>query len=138
MFGQFADDPLWVPPPGVPDGAVVLGAVDGAGLAAETAATPPPTRSSAEMAPVRTIRRKPIDRDSTAGVSAGVDVAGGAGARCAGTSGWKAWSICDSFHRVRDARRLITANASWDGSLESSLVGSVAASRERRMRAARP
>jgi hypothetical protein len=98
MFGQFADDPLWGPaPPGVPDGAVVPGAVDGAGLAAETAATPPPTRSSAEMAPVRTTRRRPVDRGSTAGVTAGAGVAGGAG-ECAGTSGWKAWSICDSFH----------------------------------------
>jgi hypothetical protein len=113
MFGQFADDPWWVPPPGVPDGAVVPGAVDGAGLAAETAATPPPTRSSAEMAPVRTTRRKPVDRDSTAVVSAGGGVTGGAG-ECAGTSGWKAWSICDSFHRV-GMRRLITANASSGG-----------------------
>jgi hypothetical protein len=99
MFGQFAVDPLWVPPPGVPDGAVVPGAVDGAGLAAETAATPPPTRSSAEMAPVRTTRRKPVERGSTAEVSAGGGAAGGAGV-CAGTSGWNAWSIFESFHRV--------------------------------------
>jgi hypothetical protein len=63
--------------------------VDGAGLAAETAATPPPTRSSAEMAPVRTTRRMPVDRDPTTEVSVGVDATGGAGA-CAGTSGWNA------------------------------------------------
>src|SRR5436189_3225499 len=99
MFGQFTDDPLWVPP-GARDGAVVVpGAVDGAGLAAETAATPPPTRSSAEMAPVRRTRRRPVDLGSIVGMSTGGDVAGGAGV-CAGTSGWKASSMFDSFHRV--------------------------------------
>jgi hypothetical protein len=77
MFGQFAVDPPW----GAPLGAVVPGAVDGAGLAAETAATPPPTRSSAEMAPVRTTRRRPFGLGST--------VAGTAGGGCAGSSGWK-------------------------------------------------
>jgi hypothetical protein len=103
MFGQFADDPLWVPP-GVPDGAVVLGAVDGAGLAAETAATPPPTSSSAEIAPVRTIRRRPVDLGSPAEVSTGGAVAGGADV-CAGTKGWKAWSIFHSFRHVGCAAR---------------------------------
>jgi hypothetical protein len=34
-------------------------------------------------------------------------------------------------------RRLITANASLDGSLESNLIRSVAATRERHMRASR-
>ena len=52
MFGQFAVEPACLggvvedPPL---DGAVVLGAEDGSGLAAETAAAAPPTRSSAEM-----------------------------------------------------------------------------------------
>ena len=58
MFGQFAVEPecvRGVPVP--PDGAVVLGADDGSGLAAETAATPPPTRSSAEIAAVRTVAK---------------------------------------------------------------------------------
>ncbi len=58
MFGQLT--PEWVrgvPVPPVPgvvvppfDGAVVLGADEGDGLAAETAATPPPTRRRPEIA----------------------------------------------------------------------------------------
>src|SRR3954454_3219843 len=42
-----------------PTGAVVLGAVDGSGLAADTIAAAPPTRSSAESAAVTTVRRMP-------------------------------------------------------------------------------
>ena len=62
MFGQLALDPVWVL--GIvevpPDGAVVPGDVDGAGLAAETAATPPPTRSRPEITAVMTARRMPL------------------------------------------------------------------------------
>jgi hypothetical protein len=85
MFGQFAPDPecvCGVPDP--PDGAVVLGADEGAGLAAETAATPPPTSSSAEMAAVRTVRRRPLVVLVATG-SAGASTGGVVGA---GTSGW--------------------------------------------------
>ena len=65
MFGQSAVEPVCcrgageVPEP--PDGAVVLGAEDGSGLAAETAAAAPPTRSSAESAAVMTVRRMPLE-----------------------------------------------------------------------------
>jgi hypothetical protein len=82
MFGQFGLEPVCgAAPPGLPEGAVAPGAVDGAGLAAETTATAPPTRSSAEMAPVRTMRRRPIGRDPTA--------AGSTDGGVAGTIGWK-------------------------------------------------
>ena len=53
----------------------------------------------AEMAPVRRTRRRPVDLGSIVGISTDGGVAGGAGV-CAGTSGWKAWSMFDSFHRV--------------------------------------
>jgi hypothetical protein len=63
MFGQLTLEPVWVlgvvedPPL---DGAVVPGDVDGAGLAAETAATPPPTRSRPEITAVMSARRMPL------------------------------------------------------------------------------
>jgi hypothetical protein len=74
MFGQFAVDPCaggvdWVD-----------GADDGAGLAAETTATPPPTSSNAEMAAVNTVRRTPVFLVSVGGAS----TVGGP----AGTRGW--------------------------------------------------
>jgi hypothetical protein len=85
MFGQFALEPVCVrgvPVP--PDGVVVLGADDGAGLAAETAATPPPTSRSPETTAVRTARRMPFGRppdlDSV--------VAGSTSGGCAGSTGW--------------------------------------------------
>jgi hypothetical protein len=85
MFGQFAVEPpvcfggvVDVPPF---DGAVVLGADEGSGLAAETAAAAPPTRSSAEMPAVMTARRRPPVR-----VRAG-STAGGGG--WTGSTGWK-------------------------------------------------
>ena len=75
MFGQFAVEPpvcfggvVDVPPF---DGAVVLGADDGSGLAAETAATPPPTRSKPEMTAVMTARRMPPVRGATGSVGGG-------------------------------------------------------------------
>lgn len=86
MFGQFT--PLAPVPwfgrvdgvvvPGF-DGTVVLGADDapGAGLAAETTATAPPTRSSAESAAVRTVRLTP-----------GLVVCGAAGSGGAIGAGW--------------------------------------------------
>jgi hypothetical protein len=86
MFGQFTLEPvcvLGVPVP--PEGVVVLGADDGAGLAAETAATPPPTRSSPETTAVRTARRRPLGLVST--------VAGSTGEGCAGSSGWYVHSM---------------------------------------------
>jgi hypothetical protein len=86
MFGQSAVEPpvcfggvVDVPPF---DGAVVLGADDGSGLAAETAAAAPPTRSSAEMPAVMTARRMPPVRVTCAG-----SMAGGGG--CAGSTGLK-------------------------------------------------
>ena len=85
MFGQFTVEPpvcfggvVDVPPL---DGVVVLGAAEGSGLAAETAAAAPPTRSSAEMAAVMTVRRMPLVRVTTG------STAGGWG--CAGSTGWK-------------------------------------------------
>lgn len=97
-FGQPAPDPCWrgagwvLVPPGAPDGAVVLGAVvlgaaDGSGLAADTTATAPPTSSSAESAAVMTARRmpEPVEWEGSAiGSVAGVGTAAGAGA---GTTG---------------------------------------------------
>ena len=79
MFGQFADEPVWsrgvvVPPL---DGLVVVlgaGEADGSGLAAETTATPPPTRSDAASAAVSTVRRTPFGFVSTGVVSAGAGV----------------------------------------------------------------
>ncbi len=72
MFGQLALEPVWVRGVVVPplDGAVVLGADDGAGLAADTAATPPPTRSRPETAAVRMARRQPL-RVATGSASTG-------------------------------------------------------------------
>jgi hypothetical protein len=86
MFGQFTLDPVCVrgvPVP--PEGGVVLGADDGAGLAAETAATPPPTRSSPETIAVRTARRRPFGFDP--------GVAGCTTGGCAGSSGWYVHSM---------------------------------------------
>jgi hypothetical protein len=90
MFGQLAVEPECcrgageVPEP--PDGAVVLGADDGSGLAAETAAAAPPTRSSAESAAVMTARRIPLEpfEVGAAGSIAGGAISAGLGA---GTSG---------------------------------------------------
>jgi hypothetical protein len=85
MFGQFTPEPepCWrgagaVPEP--PDGAVVLGADDGSGLAAETTAAAPPMRSSAESAAVRTVRRMPLEPFE-------VDAAGSVGAKTTSTGG---------------------------------------------------
>lgn len=92
MFGQFTPFAAWfgrvdgfVVPPF--DGFVVPGAVDepGAGLAAETAATPPPTRSKTESAAVMAARLRPEPFDSGATGSAGVS---GAGAACASGACW--------------------------------------------------
>ena len=84
MFGQFAVEPeCGIPVP--PDGAVVLGADDGAGLAADTAATPPPTSSRAETAAVRTVRRRPPGLVSV--------VVGATGGAWDGSSGWKVDSM---------------------------------------------
>jgi len=84
MFGQFAVDPpacsggVVDDPP--LDGAVVLGAADGSGLAADTAAAAPPTRSRAEMPAVITARRIPPVRCGSTGSTAG-------GGGCAGSTG---------------------------------------------------
>jgi hypothetical protein len=81
MFGQFTLDPECVRGvPAPPEGAVVLGADEGAGLAAETAATPPPTSSNPETTAVRTARRRPAGFDCAVAASR----SGG----CAGSSGW--------------------------------------------------
>jgi hypothetical protein len=106
MFGQFTLEPVCgVPVP--PDGAVVLGADDGAGLAAETAATPPPTSSRAETAAVRTVRRRPLGRASDVAGATG----GAAGGACAGTSGWKDVSMRSPCMTGVDRAALITAYA---------------------------
>ena len=90
LFGQSPVVPECVRgAPVPPDGAVVLGADDGAGLAAETTATPPPTRSSAETAAVRTARRTPLVLVTTGSASTEA-VGAGAGA---GTSGWNIESM---------------------------------------------
>jgi len=84
MFGQFAVEPVCfggvvdVPPL---DGVVVLGADEGSGLAAETAAAAPPTRSRPEITAVITARRTPPVRGATG------SAAGGGGP--AGSTGWK-------------------------------------------------
>lgn len=96
MFGQFAlswfgrVDGVVVPPP---DGAVTLGAAEGSGLAAETTATAPPTRSIAETAAVRTVRLRPRVRpvvrgaDGSAEAEGPGEVAGGAGVSGSGIAG---------------------------------------------------
>ena len=84
MFGQFAVDPpacfggVVDDPP--LDGAVVLGAADGSGLAADTAAAAPPTSSRPEMPAVITARRIPLVRCGSTGSTAG-------GGGCAGSTG---------------------------------------------------
>jgi len=71
-----------------PDGAVVLGAVDGSGLAADTTAAAPPTRSSADNAAVITARRMPELLDTVAlGVVGSVAATGTATGTGAGTTG---------------------------------------------------
>jgi hypothetical protein len=79
MFGQSALEPEpWLRGGVVvvPSDGVVLGAgeADGSGLAAETTATPPPTRSNAASAAVSTVRRTPFGFVPTSVVSAGAGV----------------------------------------------------------------
>jgi hypothetical protein len=60
------------------DGAVAPGAVDGAGLAAETMATPPPTRRRPEIIAATTARRTPLVSATGCGLTAGSGaIAGG-------------------------------------------------------------
>ncbi|MFL5651826.1 MAG: hypothetical protein ACJ77V_07135 [Chloroflexota bacterium] len=80
--------------PGMPelpepsDGAVVLGAVVGSGLAADTTAAAPPTRSSADSAAVMTARRGPEPVDEVGLDDAGsIAASGTATGTGAGTTG---------------------------------------------------
>jgi hypothetical protein len=107
LFGQSARVPVpfwrgvWVPDPSDPaepsDGAVVLGDVDGSGLAADTTAAAPPTSRSPEIAAVRIARRTPelVERGSGA-VEPTVGGAPAAGLG-AGTTGGVVHSIRVSF-----------------------------------------
>ena len=142
MFGQSAvePEPCWrgaarrSPEP--PDGAVVLGAADGSGLAAETAAAAPPTRSSADSAAVMTVRRMPEPLEvGAAGSIAGVGTSAGAWCRDERRGGpfhgvsllWVAWSGCLGHCMRTSLERLPGTNPDPD-------AGSA---RERGMRAPR-
>jgi hypothetical protein len=97
LFGQSARVPVPVPlvrggwvvePPEPSDGVVVvLGDADGSGLAADTSAAAPPTRSSADSAAVRTVRRRPelvgVEVAAIGSIAGGGTVAGAG----AGTTG---------------------------------------------------
>jgi hypothetical protein len=104
MFGQFA----LLPPAGwfgrvdgvvVVPGFVVLGADEapGSGLAAETTAAAPPTRSSADSAAVSTVRLSPEPFVCGAAGSGGARGAGWTGVRGAGSAGWSCHSNVTSY-----------------------------------------
>jgi hypothetical protein len=106
MFGQLA----LLPPAGwfgrvdgvvVVPGVVVLGADEapGSGLAAETTAAAPPTRSSAESAAVSTVRLSPEPFVCGAAGSGGAIGAGWTGVRGAGSAGWSCHSNVTSWVR---------------------------------------
>jgi hypothetical protein len=116
MFGQFAlFVPLWqgrvdgaaVEPPLEPPLVVGAGELDGSGLAAETTAAAPPTRSNPDSIAVATIRLRPgpVERVSTGSGVAGpagsvIDAFGvigatGGGVRGAGNAGWSCHSTID-------------------------------------------
>jgi hypothetical protein len=104
MFGQLTV----LPPAGwfgrvdgivVVPGVVVLGADEapGSGLAAETTAAAPPTRSSAESAAVSTARLSPEPFVCGAAGSGGARGAGWTGVRGAGSAGWSCHSNVTSW-----------------------------------------
>ncbi len=139
MFGQSAvlpPEPRWgrvdgsaapgvvgVVVPGV-DGSVVLGAEEelGSGLAADTTATAPPTRRSAESAPVSTIRLMPEPVVCDAGASAGVM---GATTGCAGVKGA---GIAGVKGPASPAGHAIPRWSPWFGALHGHGVNSYAPS----------
>jgi hypothetical protein len=103
MFGQSAVLPPapWlgrvegVVVPSVDGSVVVLGADEapGSGLAAETTAAAPPTRSNAESAAVSTVRLRPGPVVRVAAGSGGEMGAGWSGVRGAGDAGWSCHSM---------------------------------------------
>jgi hypothetical protein len=93
-------------------GVVVLGADEapGSGLAAETTAAAPPTRSSAESAAVSTVRLSPEPFVCDAAGSGGAIGAGWTGVRGAGSAGWSCHSNVTSWvHSVQVGCRLAVA-----------------------------